>query len=66
MDKEIKNGLFCACCLLTVFVMILGIIAIGSYENIQSENLNLKETIENQNMLIEILNRSCECACEYE
>ena len=30
------------------------------------ENERLKKEIENQNMLIEILNRSCECACEYE
>ena len=42
-----------------VFIAVLGLIS-------ASENARLKKTIENQNMLIEILNRSCECECEFE
>ncbi len=42
------------------------VIVVICYFRIEKENIRLKKEIENQQMLIEILERTCECACEYE
>ena len=47
--------------LLAVIIIIFGIGAIYFY---QQKNIELQQTIENQNKLIKILEVSCECECD--
>ena len=54
-NYEIKNGVFCFCCLLTIIMTILGIVALIEYNKMSSENDYLKNRIKEQSMLIEYL-----------
>ena len=45
---------------------VLGFLSFIQIARNDREIEQLKKQIENQTMLIEILNRSCECECEFE
>ena len=44
----------------SIVLFIVGLFGLLMYRKVKNDNEELKKTIENQNMLIEILKKSCE------